>query len=129
MTMKPVPCLKCAGGGIVDFDHARPGHLIPACPSCLGSGLLDADPSPPYRAAWLVGSRFVVRLTVELPLKEYHELNTDWYPFYPPKQGKGMLRTAEKRDHHAGITAALQQLKELTGARGDFSVTTADERH
>lgn len=129
MTMKPVTCIKCSGGGLVDFDHAKPGQLIPVCPSCMGSGALDEDPAPPFRAAWLVGSRFVVRLTVELPLREYHELHTDWHPFVPPKQGKGVLRTQEKRDHQAGITAALQQLKELTGARGDFTVTAAHERH
>ena len=127
--MKPVPCIRCTGGGLVDYTGVQPGRLIPVCPACMGSGVLEDNPAPPYRAAWLVGTRFLVRLTVDLPLGEFHELHTDWHPFFPPKQGKGRLKAQEKRDHQAGITAALQQLKELTGARGDFSVLTAEERH
>lgn len=129
--MKPVPCIRCQGGGLVNFTGVQPGRLIEVCAACMGAGELGDDgvSVPPFRAAWCVGTRFLVRLTVDLPLKGVHELHTDWHPFYPPKTGKGRLKPGEKRDHQAGITAALQQLKEVTGQRGDFSVMTAEERH
>lgn len=128
--LKPVQCLKCQGGGLIHPTHVLPGRLIEVCGHCMGTGELKAGPPQSvYRAAWCVGTRFLVRLAVELPLRDVHELHTDWHPFYPPKQGKGRLKVQEKRDHQAGITAALQQLKEISGARGDFTVMTADERH
>ncbi len=127
---KPVSCIRCSGGGLLHPDHPKPGVLLEVCPACMGAGHLgDQGPMPPFRAAWLVGTRFIVRLTVRMPLSDINELDTDWHPFYPPQTGKRKLKPSEQRDHNAGIAAALYQLKAITGQSGDFSVLTASERH
>lgn len=125
-----VACIKCQGSGIeLDWTRVKSGVLLPICPACRGSGLLGMpEPNPPFRAAWVVGSRFLVRMAVERRLGGFVELDIDWSPSMPPATGKGRLRPAERRDYEAGRDAALRQhVTEMGG--GEFSVITAEQRH
>lgn len=128
--MQPVMCLKCQGSGIdLERSNATPGRLMPLCPSCQGSGALINDgPINPYRATFMVGSRFIVRLTIPRRKGGVVEIDCDWSPRYPAPTGKGRLKPSEKRDYEAGRNSAMQQFMQQMGG-GEFSLLEAGARH
>lgn len=125
-----VLCLKCQGSG-VDMDRAttRPGVLMPLCPTCRGAGSIgDEGPINPYRAMFMVGTRYVVRITIPRRKGGFVEMDVDWSPKMPPAKGRGRLTTSERRDYEAGRLAAMQQqVAEMGG--GEFSLIEAGDRH
>jgi hypothetical protein len=124
-------CLKCEGSGI---DHAKanamPGRLMPLCPGCLGSGVFSLkSPAPAYRAVFLVGSRFIVRITMPQRTGGFVEMDCDWSPRLPPATGKGKLRPSERRDYEAGRDAAMREHHAQMGGKGGISLLSAEGRH
>lgn len=132
MTPQPnIPCIACQGSGIgleLQVSALKPGRLLPLCNHCRGAGNLNPLPEQPYRAAWVVGSKYLVRMTVERRKGGFVELDLDWYPRLPPATGKGRLRPSERKDYEAGRDEALRQhMAEMGG--GQFSVIAAGDRH
>ena len=128
-----IPCLKCGGSGIaIDLQATtKPasGVLLPLCESCRGGGqLLPTGAEHPFRAAWIVGSRFIVRMEVEKRKGGFVELDLDWSPRLPPEKGPGKLRPSEQKDYERGRDDALRQHMAQMGG-GDFSVVSAKARH
>lgn len=124
-----VICLKCQGAG-VDMDRAttKPGVLMPLCPTCQGSGVIgDEGPASPYRAIFLVGTRFIVRITIPRRAGGFVEMDVDWSPKMPPPSGRGRLRPTERRDYEAGRDAAMRQHNAQMGG-GEFSLIAAGDR-
>lgn len=123
-------CLKCSGSGI-DHDKAttRPGVLMPLCGGCMGTGLFSLQVPPPmYRAIFLVGTRFIVRVTMPLLKGGFIEMDMDWSPHLPPEKGRGRLRPSEKRDLEAGRTEVMRQHAAIMGIN-EFSLVPAGARH
>ena len=127
---RPVMCLRCQGSG-VDMDRAttRPGVLMPLCVVCRGSGaIVDEGPTPPYRAIFMVGTRFIVRITIPMRSGGIVEMDVDWSPRLPPQTGRGRLKTSERRDYEAVRDAAMREHRARCGG-GEFSLLAAGERH
>lgn len=124
-------CFRCQGGGIdLSSATATPGQLMPICGACGGAGAVGDDEAPgsKYRAAFLVGSRFIVRITMPRQKGGFVEMDVDWSPRLPPAKGPGKLRPTERRDYEAGRTQAMQQFMAQIGG-GEFSLVQAGERH
>ena len=124
-------CLACQGSGL---DNTRAGlvafgALLPLCYRCDGEGSIpDCErPDRPYRAAWSVSRRYVVRLAVPRRTGGVVEMSVEWAPRVPPATGRGKLRPAEKRNYEAGRAAALSALREQLGG-GGWSVIDAAQR-
>jgi len=128
--MQPVMCLKCQGSGIdLERSNAMPGRLMPLCQQCQGSGQFAADGQVNhYRATFLVGSRFIVRITIPRMKGYFVEMDVDWSPRMPSPSGKGRLKPTERRDYEAGRTEAMQQFMQQMGG-GEFSLIEAGARH
>ena len=125
-----VMCLKCQGSGVdMDKATAKPGVLMPLCPACRGSGAIDGnDLADHYRAIFLVGTRFIVRITIPRRAGGFVEMDVDWSPSMPPTHGKGRLRPSERKDYEAGRDAAMRQHNAQVGG-GQFSLVAAGDRH
>lgn len=127
-----IPCIKCQGSGIgleLCIDTLKSGRLLPLCAYCRGAGNLNGLPQEqPFRAAWVVGNKYIVRMTVERRKGGFVELDIDWYPRLPPATGKGRLRPSERKDYEAGRDEALRQHMAGMGG-GMFSVIVAGDRH
>ena len=125
---QPVICFKCQGSGTSHpHDKLKPGILLDLCEACRGSGSLDDSPLQPYRAMFLVGHKFIVRITIPWHKGGFVEMDCDWSPHLPPSKGKGMLKPYERREYEACRTMALQQFMGMMGG-GDFSVVAAGQR-
>ena len=124
-----VMCLKCQGSGIdMDRATARPGVLMPLCQTCRGSGEIGDQTPNHYRAIFLVGTRFLVRITIPRDRGGFIEMDVDWSPQMPPLHGRGRLKPSERRDYEAGRTQAMQQHNAEMGG-GEFSLVEAGARH
>jgi hypothetical protein len=123
-------CLKCQGSGVdMDRSTARPGVLMVLCPTCQGAGAItDQGQQQPYRAIFLVGTRFIVRITIPRLVGGFVEMDVDWSPRMPPAHGKGRLRPTERRDYEAGRDAAMRQHNAQMGGR-EFTLVAAGDRH
>ena len=138
-------CLACQGSGL---DNTRAGlvafgDLLPLCERCGGEGTIPDDkPDKPYRAAWAVSRRYVVRLAVPRRSGGVVEMEVEWAPRMPPETGRGKikpterrnyeagrgkLKPAERRHYDAGRAAALSALREQLGG-GGWSVIEAGKR-
>jgi hypothetical protein len=130
-TLPQAACIRCQGSGIAltNLESVRSGLLLPLCTACRGAGtLFDPGPNPPFRAAWVVGAKFLVRMTVERRKGGFVELDLDWSPNLPPERGPGRLRPSQRREYEMGRDAALaQHMAEMGG--GEFSVIAANDRH
>lgn len=127
-----IPCVKCQSSGLdVAMEAAKltSGVLLPLCSSCRGSGIVQPNGAPQlFRAAWIVGGKYLVRLACERRKGGFVELDLDWSPSLPPAKGRGRLRPSEKRDYERGRDDALRQhMHEMGG--GDFSIVAAGDRH
>jgi hypothetical protein len=127
--MTTVTCLRCQGSGTTHaHDRIKPGILLDLCDFCAGAGEIGGhDPSPPFRAMFMVGTRFIVRITVPRVKGGFVELDVEWSPNMPREKGPGKLRPSERLDYESGRTQALQQHMAQMGG-GDWSVIGAKER-
>ena len=121
-------CLACQGSGL---DNTRAGlvafgRLLPLCYRCDGEGVIPERETPdrPYRAAWSVSRRYVVRLAVPKRTGGVVEMAVEWSPRVPPETGSGKLKPAERRHYEAGRALALSALREQLGG-GGWSVVQA----
>ena len=123
-------CLACQGSGL---DNSRAGlvafgDLLPLCERCGGEGMIpDERPDKPYRAAWALSRRYVVRLAVPRRSGGVVEMAVEWSPRMPPEVGRGKLKPSERRHYDAGRAAALSALREQLGG-GGWSVIEAGKR-
>ena len=140
------PCIACQGTGVGEGQGEAPqGQLLPLCRSCRGTGIApslkagEGWPAPPgtidsrsgawipsYIAIWLVGKRYVVRMTVPRR-RGVVELDLEWTPRLPPVKGPGKLKPAELAQYKAGRDQALRMLNADVG--GSFDIVEAGERH
>lgn len=125
-----ITCMACQGGGVQPgLTFVRGGALLPLCERCDGAGVL-ADlqaPDRPYRAAWCVGRRYVVRLAVPRRTGGTVEMSVEWAPRVPPATGQGRLRPDERRQYELGRDTALRALREQMGG-GDWSIIAPEPR-
>lgn len=127
--MTPVSCIACQGTGVGPGRGTLPlGTPLPLCPACDGLGALTEHmpAERPFRAIWLVGTRYTVRMTVPRR-KGVVELDLEWDPLVPPTKGPGKLKPEEMRQYREGRDTALRTLNLELG--GDFSIIEAGERH
>lgn len=124
-------CLACQGSGL---DNSRAGlmgfgSLLPLCHRCGGEGVMPEPDKPdrPYRAAWALSRRYVVRLAVPRRSGGVVEMAVEWSPRVPPEVGRGRIRPSERRHYEAGRAAALSALREQLGG-GGWSVIEAGKR-
>ena len=113
----------------MEAGKIKPGVLLPMCDACRGAGFLDLlNVADRFRACWVVGTRFVVRMSVERRKGGFVELDIDWSPRLPPDKGPGKLRPSERQDYERGRDDALRMHMAQMGG-GDFSIITAQDRH
>lgn len=127
--MRSVGCLACSTTGVGEGQGIAPvGQLLPLCLMCGGAGVQrqNLDGPTPYIAIWLVGERYVVRMTV--PRKRgVVELDIEWSPKMPPAKGRNKLKPHERQQYEDGRNQALRTLNLEIG--GTFELQTAEERH
>lgn len=131
-TLQPVACAKCQGSGFdtgMDVSAIKSGRLLPMCDGCRGTGLLDlVNAVQPFRAAWVVGNKYLVRMTVERRKGGLVELDIEWSPRMPPDKGRGKLRPSERQEYEQCRNEALRMHMQQMGG-GEWSVIGAGERH
>lgn len=123
-----IACVACMGTGVGQGQGAAPvGQLLPLCLMCDGAGaILPHTINPPFRAIWLVGERYVVKMTVP-KVRGVVELDLEWSPAMPPARGKKKLKPGEMQQYRDGRDQALRVLNFEMG--GTFELIEAGDRH
>jgi hypothetical protein len=130
--MTHAPCVKCRGTGFdidMEVEKIKPGVLLPMCGACRGAGSLNLHQfDDRFRAAWVVGAKYLVRMSIERRKGGFVELDIEWSPRLPKERGPGKLRPSERQDYERGRDDALRLHMAQMGG-GDFSVVCASDRH
>lgn len=123
IALQPLPCGACESIGLVRKEQYPRGFPLELCPVCNGAGEIGPLSMSPhlYRAIWLVGESYIVRMTAPKD-RGVVALDLQWVPHVPPEKGPGKLKPDEMREYERGRDLALQALNQLVG--GTFEIVT-----